>query len=340
MKQFILAACALMASLMLMAQDIIITNDAQKIEAKILEVSKTEIKYKEKSNLDGPTFILETKEISSIIYSNGQVKVYNQPVQNEVPEKQEITSVAEEAPANVAPTIDESTAQILLLSGQTLTVQITDLKSNYVAYILDGKSYTLPASQINKVTFLQNGQERVYQHSESTPPVVAEQPKVKSSSPIIVKSDGYYYLGEKQLTKDQYLHFIHSNCQAAWESYKKGCKLWKSGWGLFGAGMGCLVVGVPMTIVGYSNLTKQVTNVVDGNSNSTTSGGSRLLVPGAIFTSLGSCFTIASIPCLAIGAKRKNNSHTIYNERCASPKEVFALKVQSSQNGLGLALAF
>ena len=60
------------------AQDIIVTNDAQKIEAKILEVSKTEIKYKEKSNLNGPTYILETKEISSIIYSNGKVVLYNQ----------------------------------------------------------------------------------------------------------------------------------------------------------------------------------------------------------------------------------------------------------------------
>ena len=60
------------------AQDIIVTNDAQKIEAKILEVSKTEIKYKEKSDLNGPTYILGTKEISSIIYSNGKVVLYNQ----------------------------------------------------------------------------------------------------------------------------------------------------------------------------------------------------------------------------------------------------------------------
>lgn len=60
------------------AQDIIVTNDAQKIEAKILEVSKTEIKYKEKSDLNGPTYILGTKEISSIIYSNGKVILYNQ----------------------------------------------------------------------------------------------------------------------------------------------------------------------------------------------------------------------------------------------------------------------
>ena len=46
------------------AQDIIVTTDAQKIEAKILEVSESEIKYKEIDNIEGPTFILSTNRIS------------------------------------------------------------------------------------------------------------------------------------------------------------------------------------------------------------------------------------------------------------------------------------
>ena len=78
MKKIILFAFALMASVTLFAQDVIITKDAKKIDAKILEVSKTEIKYKELDNLDGPTFILETQEINTIIYSNGKVTLYNQ----------------------------------------------------------------------------------------------------------------------------------------------------------------------------------------------------------------------------------------------------------------------
>lgn len=57
------------------AQDIIITKDAQKIEAKILEVSNSEIKYKKQSNLEGPTFILGVEELNSIIYANGEVQV-------------------------------------------------------------------------------------------------------------------------------------------------------------------------------------------------------------------------------------------------------------------------
>ena len=83
MKRIILISGALMASIIAFAQDINITTDAQKIEAKILEVSKSEIRYKEDDNLEGPTFIIETKEISSVIYSNGKVVLYDKRTSQE-----------------------------------------------------------------------------------------------------------------------------------------------------------------------------------------------------------------------------------------------------------------
>lgn len=331
MRKFLtVCLCSLFVSISLFAQDIIVTNDARKIEAKILEVSKTEIKYKDKNNLNGPTFILETKEISSIIYSNGQVKVYN----NEIAQK------TSEELVNATATYDESTAQVLLLSGQTLTVQITDMKSNYVAYILDGKPYTMPASQIKTVTFLRNGQVREYQHTGSTPHAVPDKLERENTNTVIVKSHGYYYMGDKKMTEDQYLHFIYSNCHDVWEDYKKGCKLWKTGWGLFGAGMGCLIIGIPMTIVGYSNAfqSRENTSGLHVTYPDVTAIGA--CIAGAAFAGFGLCFTIASIPCLSIGANKRNNSHTIYNERCLSRSETLTLKVQTSQNGVGLALAF
>ena len=60
------------------AQDVIITNDSRKIDAQIIEVSSTEIRYKEKGNPNGPTFVLNTNEINSIIYANGSVSTFNQ----------------------------------------------------------------------------------------------------------------------------------------------------------------------------------------------------------------------------------------------------------------------
>ena len=62
------------------AQDLIVTKDAKKIDAKILEVSTSEIRYKELDNLDGPVFVLRVDEINCIIYANGKVVLYNKPV--------------------------------------------------------------------------------------------------------------------------------------------------------------------------------------------------------------------------------------------------------------------
>lgn len=164
-KVFTLCIGVLLAAVSIYAQDIIITNDAQKIEAKILEVSKTEIKYKEMDNLEGPTFVLETKEISTVIYENGKVVLYNQQQQPQQPQQQpQQAEQKQETPqvSTYVPTADESMAEVLLLSGQTLTLQITDMKSDHIAYIQNGNSYTLPASQIDKVTFLKGGQVREY----------------------------------------------------------------------------------------------------------------------------------------------------------------------------------
>lgn len=102
------------------SQDIIVTNDAQKIEVKIIEVSKTTIKYKEQDNLDGPTFVLETKDLNSIIYSNGKIVLYNQKVE-EVETSQQISTTfpRTDTVAEVMPPIIENAPQLeILAEGQ------------------------------------------------------------------------------------------------------------------------------------------------------------------------------------------------------------------------------
>lgn len=81
MKKILTLMVALLTAFNLFAADIIVTRDARRIEAKILEVSSTEIKYKEADNLEGPTFVLTSAEINTIIYNNGTVKVFDQPQQ-------------------------------------------------------------------------------------------------------------------------------------------------------------------------------------------------------------------------------------------------------------------
>lgn len=73
-----LTMIALMMGLTLaaMAQDVIMTKQSERIDATVLEVSDTEVKYKKQSNPNGPTFTLATSKIASITYSNGEVQTF------------------------------------------------------------------------------------------------------------------------------------------------------------------------------------------------------------------------------------------------------------------------
>ena len=67
------------------ANDVIITHDAQRIDAVITEVSAVEVKYKQANFPTGPTFVVAIDDIATIIYSNGKVQAFQkkatQPVQ-------------------------------------------------------------------------------------------------------------------------------------------------------------------------------------------------------------------------------------------------------------------
>lgn len=67
-----------MMCLAVSAEDIIVLRSAKRISANIIEVGKTEVKYKEANNPDGPTFILDTDDILSIIYASGTVQNFQQ----------------------------------------------------------------------------------------------------------------------------------------------------------------------------------------------------------------------------------------------------------------------
>lgn len=68
--------------------DLIITNSSERIDAVIIEVTSTEIKYKQADFQTGPTFVLAKSEIASIIYSNGQVQTFQQQAAPSVQQQQ------------------------------------------------------------------------------------------------------------------------------------------------------------------------------------------------------------------------------------------------------------
>jgi len=59
------------------AQDMIILKDGNMIEAKVTEISKTEIRYKRFEHLDGPTIVIPSSSVLSIKYQNGTYEIIN-----------------------------------------------------------------------------------------------------------------------------------------------------------------------------------------------------------------------------------------------------------------------
>jgi hypothetical protein len=69
------------------SQDVIITKDSKKIEAKVTEININSIKYKKFNNLEGPTYTLLKSEIATIVYQNGMIDVFDEKEREPVPEK-------------------------------------------------------------------------------------------------------------------------------------------------------------------------------------------------------------------------------------------------------------
>lgn len=78
MKRLFFTMFAFFVCVAVSADDVIILRSSKRISANIIEVGKTEVKYKEVTNPNGPTFVLDTDDILSIIYSSGTVQNFEQ----------------------------------------------------------------------------------------------------------------------------------------------------------------------------------------------------------------------------------------------------------------------
>ena len=76
-KLFLTMMAALLYIVSASAQDIILKRDASEIEAKVLEISDTELRYKSWTDIEGPTRIINVSEIFWIKYSDGSKELFN-----------------------------------------------------------------------------------------------------------------------------------------------------------------------------------------------------------------------------------------------------------------------
>ena len=115
-------------------------------------------------------------------------------------------------------------------------------------------------------------------------------------------------------------------------NYKKANTLWKTGWGLFGAGMGLVLGGGIFAMCNMYNPEPEPLMENNPRVSAFNIGFYTMIVGGGI--------TLASIPCLAVGQVRRKAAMNMYNEKCGSDQPILSFSLQTSSNGLGLAMQF
>jgi len=77
MKRAVLLVIALLFTLSSLAQDVIVTKEGKKINAKVTEVNENDIRYKIYEEENSPLYFMKKSEISTILYESGRVEVFN-----------------------------------------------------------------------------------------------------------------------------------------------------------------------------------------------------------------------------------------------------------------------
>lgn len=77
----------ILASNTSLSQDIVYTSNGNKIKAKVTEINLTDIKYKDFSNLNGPTYVIPKSEVVLIEYQNGYRDIINSNPKDYSPSK-------------------------------------------------------------------------------------------------------------------------------------------------------------------------------------------------------------------------------------------------------------
>lgn len=112
MNKILLICFSLLSFHSLFAQDIIHTVSAKTIEAKVLEISDTEVTYKLFNNLEGPVFRMSTDKVFKIVFENGTEYSFVEDVVNH----------------GLAP---DASLQELIAKGNNLLLIFNDMNGNF-----------------------------------------------------------------------------------------------------------------------------------------------------------------------------------------------------------------
>ena len=123
MKPFLIFTFFLFIGTFGFSQDVILKRDGKKIEAKVLEVSSTLIKYKREDQQDGPLRTIPIYDVKEIIYEDGTWDTFEQERPKETPKNE--TGLREPRAKAKDPLFDSGTFLDLILGYARTTEENT-----------------------------------------------------------------------------------------------------------------------------------------------------------------------------------------------------------------------
>lgn len=167
-------------------------------------------------------------------------------------------------------------------------------------------------------------------------PIIENDPSVSSNTcPYLDRIKGQYYLDGDPVNRKEVRKFLENNSPEAWKRYRTGNALMITGISLLGAGAACFCAGTAIfSVDAMANALLVLPSMFSGDYSEMRNVGPALGIM------LGGGLLIAgSVPCMTVGIIYKTRAHEIYNRNCAKQPQI-ELSLQTSTNGLGLALKF
>lgn len=111
-KLIILFVFTLLTALTVSAQDRIVRTDASEVNARVMEITPDEVRYKRVSNLDGPTYVQPISGVHYILYANGEKEVFNELAEVKTDSQQALPAQPAPPVLPVAPTQPDPSASV------------------------------------------------------------------------------------------------------------------------------------------------------------------------------------------------------------------------------------
>lgn len=115
------------------AQDLLYTIGGSKIQVKVTEINTTDIKYKDFSNLEGPTYVISKQDVVLIQFANGTVDILNNNPQTFPASKKETEYVN----TNKAKELNKDKPSLYYMNNNLISINALALANGDATFIYD-----------------------------------------------------------------------------------------------------------------------------------------------------------------------------------------------------------